>query len=172
METERLVLRRPVVADAEPIFEEYAQDPDVTRFLAWKPHRRVETLAGYLREILSAPASASPWFWVMTIKGSDLPVGMLHAELHAHKFTFGYVLGKRCWGKGYMPEAVRPLVDWALSQDEIHRVWSFCDVDNRRSARVFEKLGMQKEGTLRRFFVHPNISEVPRDCYLYSRVRT
>jgi RimJ/RimL family protein N-acetyltransferase len=71
-----------------------------------------------------------------------------------------------------MPEAIRPLVEWALRQSHIHRVWAFCDVENRASARVFEKLGMHKEGTLRRWIVHPNVGEIPRDCYVYSCVKT
>lgn len=169
--TERLLLRRPTTADAGPIFEEYAQDPDVTRFVSWKPHRQVETTAAYLREVLSAKEDTGPWFWVITSKGSDRPIGMIHAELHGHRFNLGYVLTKRCWGRGYMAEAVGLLVEWALRQDQIHRVWSFCDVDNRASARVLEKVGMQKEGTLRRWFMHPNISEMPRDCYVYARVK-
>ncbi|MCI0650822.1 MAG: GNAT family N-acetyltransferase [Planctomycetes bacterium] len=70
-----------------------------------------------------------------------------------------------------MPEALRPLVEWALGQVAIHRVWAFCDVDNLASARVLEKLGMEREGILRRWFVHPNVSAFPRDCYSYSLVK-
>jgi RimJ/RimL family protein N-acetyltransferase len=150
---------------------EYAQDAEVTRFLSWRPHQRVETLVAYLRDALSAQDKGGFWVWAITLKGSDRPIGMIHAELPDHRFNFGYVLAKRYWGKGYMAEAVRPLVEWALRQEAIHRVWSFCDVENRASARVLEKLGMQKEGILRRFFVHPNASDTPRDCYVYSRVR-
>jgi RimJ/RimL family protein N-acetyltransferase len=40
-----------------------------------------------------------------------------------------------------------------------------CDVDNLASARVLEKVGMQREGLLRRQIVHPNISDEPGDCY-------
>jgi ribosomal-protein-alanine N-acetyltransferase len=170
--TERLSLRVPAIADAGPIFAEYAQDSDVTRFLSWKPHQRVETVAAYLRQALSGQEKGGLWFWVITFKDSDRPIGMIHAELHDHRFNFGYVLTKRCWGRGFMAEAMRPVVEWALGQDRIHRVWSFCDVENRASARVLEKLAMQKEGILRRFFVHPNVSDAPRDCYVYSRVRT
>jgi RimJ/RimL family protein N-acetyltransferase len=70
-----------------------------------------------------------------------------------------------------MPEALRPIVDWALQQKEIYRIWAFCDVDNRASARVLEKIGMQREGVLRRWFVHPNMGDVPRDCFCYARIK-
>jgi RimJ/RimL family protein N-acetyltransferase len=46
-----------------------------------------------------------------------------------------------------------------------------CDVDNIASARVMEKAGLTLEGRLRRWLVHPNISDEPRDCLGYARVR-
>ena len=37
IETERLVLRKLRMEDAPVIFETYAQDPEVTRYLVWRP---------------------------------------------------------------------------------------------------------------------------------------
>jgi [ribosomal protein S5]-alanine N-acetyltransferase len=42
-------------------------------------------------------------------------------------------------------------------------------VDNVASARLLERVGMEREGVLRRWLVHPNLSEAPRDCLCYSR---
>jgi ribosomal-protein-alanine N-acetyltransferase len=67
-----------------------------------------------------------------------------------------------------MPEVVRVIVDWALSQQSIYRICAFCDMENTASARVMEKVGMQREGLLRRYIIHPNISDEPRDCYLLT----
>ncbi len=63
-----------------------------------------------------------------------------------------------------MTEAANAVVDWALSQPEVFRVWAVCDVENVASARFLEKIGMRREGTLSRWIIHPNISEQPRDC--------
>ena len=46
-----------------------------------------------------------------------------------------------------------------------------CDPDNAASVRVLEKVGMEREGVLRRWMLHPNVSETPRDCLSYARVR-
>jgi len=43
-----------------------------------------------------------------------------------------------------MTEAVQKVVDWALKQPEIYRVWAVCDVDNVGSARVMAKAGMTR----------------------------
>jgi ribosomal-protein-alanine N-acetyltransferase len=169
-ETRRLRLRPPRVADAEAIYAEYARDPAVTKFLTWKPYREIEPLRHFLERLVAECASPLRGAWVITLKPNDHPVGMFDGRVDGHRFTFGYVLTRRCWGCGYMVEALQPLVDWALAQPEIHRVWAFCDLENRSSARVLEKLGLEEEGVLRRWFVHPNISDTPRDCRCFSRV--
>jgi RimJ/RimL family protein N-acetyltransferase len=82
-----------------------------------------------------------------------------------------FVLAKQYWGKGYMTEAAHLIVDWALNQDDVFRVSAFCDLENRASARVLEKIGMQKEGVLRRHTLHPNLSAEPRDVCVYAKIR-
>jgi RimJ/RimL family protein N-acetyltransferase len=42
------------------------------------------------------------------------------------------------------------------------------DIENIASQRVLEKAGMLREGLLRKYIVHPNISDVPRDSYIYA----
>ena len=62
-------------------------------------------------------------------------------------------------------------MNWFLAQPEIFRIGSVCDVENPASARVMEKAGMQREGILRRWIIHPQMSDQPRDCYCYSIVK-
>jgi RimJ/RimL family protein N-acetyltransferase len=56
-------------------------------------------------------------------------------------------------------------------QNTIYRVWATCDVENFACAGVLIKAGMLKEGILRRYILHPNISPEPRDSYCYSVVK-
>jgi RimJ/RimL family protein N-acetyltransferase len=70
-----------------------------------------------------------------------------------------------------MTEAVRAVVEQALGLPHIYRVAAICDVENVASARVMEKVGMLREGVLRRAVLHPNISAEPRDAYIYARTR-
>jgi RimJ/RimL family protein N-acetyltransferase len=81
------------------------------------------------------------------------------------------VLARADWGQGLMPEAAQAVVDWALAQPEVGRVWAVCDVENRGSARVMEKVGMQREALLPDHLIHPNTGETPRDCWRYARVK-
>jgi ribosomal-protein-alanine N-acetyltransferase len=60
LETERLRLRPPALDDAQAIFGEYAQDPQVTRYLTWRPHDSVETTRTFLRRCVQSWERRSP----------------------------------------------------------------------------------------------------------------
>ena len=96
---------------------------------------------------------------------------MISARMHDYKAEIGYVLARRLWGKGYVTDAVTAVSDWLLSQPSLFRVWAVCDTENPGSARVLEKSGFDREGTLRRWIVHPNQSGEPRDCFMYCKAR-
>ncbi len=171
IETERLRLRPPAREDAAAIFEQYAQDAEVTKYLVWRPHRSIEETQDFLRRCLSVREQASAFPWVICRKSDGRLIGMVEIRLGSYKSDLGYVLAREFWGNGYAPEAVKAITEWALAQANIWRVWAVCDVDNLASARVLEKVGMRREGVLRRWIIHPNISDEPRDAFCYAIAR-
>lgn len=164
-------MRAPVLADAQAIFDEYAADPEVTRYLTWEPHQAARTVAEFLEILISQRRSGEQFNWVLTLRGSDRAIGMLGARVSGHKVDIGYVLARKHWGKGYMTEAVSDVTERLLCQAEIFRVWAVCDVENVGSARILEKSKFEQEGILRRWVVLPNRSSEPRDCFVYGRAR-
>lgn len=169
--TERLVLRRPRLDDAPAVFEEYASDPDVTRYMIWPTHTSVQDAQQFLPLCDVGWSSGREFSWAITVAPSDRAVGMIGLRPNEFKADLGYVLARRLWGQGIMPEAAGAVLQLAFRDPLIWRVWATCDVDNRASARVLEKIGMTYEGTLRRNIIHPNLSLEPRDSLVYSRVR-
>ncbi|MGX9855201.1 GNAT family N-acetyltransferase [Limimaricola variabilis] len=170
-ETERYRLRRLRVEDAPAIFDAYASDPAVTKYLTWKPSETVAETAAVLK-ILSSNWDRGESFPMVAFhreQPEDL-LGMFEARLIGSRVNYGYVLKATAWGKGCASEVMRALIPHALSHPEIFRTEAYCDVDNSASARVLEKAGMIREGTLRRYLVHPNVSDEPRDCFVYSKV--
>ena len=170
-DTDRLHLRLPRRDDAPAIFAGWTQDPEVTRYLTWRPHKSVDESYAILDLILKLWRDGEAFTYVLTLKDNDNPIGMLAIHADGFKSSLGYVLARPHWGKGYMPEAVRAVTDWLLHQPDIYRVYATCDVDNPASAKVMEKAGMKYEGLLRRYMIHPNISEEPRDCLMYAATR-
>ncbi|MEW6242247.1 MAG: GNAT family N-acetyltransferase [Chloroflexota bacterium] len=168
IEIERLILRKPRRDDAPVIFAAWTQDPEVTRYLTWRPHKSVDESYAILDLIAKLWRDGEAFTYVITLKGDDRPIGMLAIHPDGFKPSLGYVLARPHWGKGYMTEAVRAVTDWLLRQPDIYRVFATCDVDNPASAKVMEKAGMKYEGLLRRYMVHPNISAEPRDCLMYA----
>jgi RimJ/RimL family protein N-acetyltransferase len=63
--------------------------------------------------------------------------------------ALGYVLDDAAWGQGYATEAAVALLDWAFDTLDLNRVQAETDTRNLASARVLEKIGFQREGTLR-----------------------
>jgi len=171
-ETARLVARPATSADAEILFEHYASDPAVAKYMTWRPHRGLGETIEFLRRCEGVWADGSAFPWSLWLKGSGEFAGLLEIRVHGNKVDLGYALSRRWWRQGLMSEALKVVVQWALAQPEIYRVWATCDIENVASARVLERVGMEREGVLRQWLVHPNMSDVPRDCLCYAIVKS
>ncbi len=186
-ETARLRLRGPRMEDAADIFERYASDPEVTRYLPWRPHRDVQETRTFLSYLLSAMENGRTSAWIIESLEDRRVMGLTTMNIASaresdllsteqerqqyYKVLIAYHLARSEWGRGYATEAARALVDWAISQRQVVRVWTVVDIDNAASVRVLEKLGMVREGVLKRWSIHPNISSEPRDFYCYALVK-
>ena len=168
LKTERLRLRKAKLADAEAIFRQYAQDPEVTKYVSWRAHRNIDETREYMSMCMLAWDIGKAFHWVIERREDKQVIGMMIARVNAEKWELGFVLARVHWGQGYMTEALKGVIAWALKQKDIFRVWAVCDVDNGASARVMEKAGMRREGILTRWSVHPNLSDEPRDSYCYA----
>jgi ribosomal-protein-alanine N-acetyltransferase len=171
IETERLVLRKPRIEDASAIFAGWTQDKEVTRYLTWRPHQTIEQTEQFVQSCLSAWEHEMRFPYMITLKVSDQVIGMIDPRIEGSKVGIGYGAARAHWGRGYVPEATQAIIEWALQQPSIYRVYATTDVENVASQRVLEKVGMQCEGILRKYIIHPNISAVPRDSYMYAIVK-
>jgi [ribosomal protein S5]-alanine N-acetyltransferase len=170
-ETARLVLRPIALGDAPTIFARYAQDPEVVRYLTWRAHRSEAETDAYIARCLATPTDEARTYVLTAHADGDLFGALDLRRPVPHRLDFGYVLARPYWGRGLMTEALSETVRWAMRRDDIWRVGAVCDVDNFASARVMEKAGLEREGVLRRWLVHPNLGPEPRDCFSYAKSR-
>jgi ribosomal-protein-alanine N-acetyltransferase len=169
--TARLVLRRPKSSDAAAVYE-YGRDLEVTRYMDWRTHTGVADATAFLQDAARRWESGEEYSWAITVKPDDQPVGSIGCRVRGHTVDLGYVLSRNHWRRGYATEAARAILEWACALEGVYRVWATCDVENTASARVLEKIGMSREGVLRRWAVRPNLpSQPPRDAFVYSWVR-
>ncbi len=171
METERLVLSRPSLADVPSLFATYTQDAEVTRYLTWPPNQSIRQTESFIATCILGWERGERFPWTLRLKGDTPAIGMIELRMHGHKAEVGYVLARPFWGQGIMTEALGRVLEWTRSQSQIYRVWAVCDVENVGSARVLQKVGMQHEGILHRWIIHPNVSAEPRDCHCYAWLR-
>jgi [ribosomal protein S5]-alanine N-acetyltransferase len=82
--------------------------------------------------------------------------------------SMGYCLDDAAWGHGYATEAARALLQWAFDTLDLNRVQAETDTRNAASARVLEKLGFAREGTLREDCV---VSGEVSDSWVYGLIR-
>jgi len=104
--------------------------------------------------------------WILTLKESRAVVGSFSVIPEHEDAQLGFALASAAWGQGLVLEAGRAVLRWLAAQGETRRVWAACDVENTRSKRVLEKLGLQVEQLAEKYGVHPSISASPRDCYV------
>jgi RimJ/RimL family protein N-acetyltransferase len=158
--------------DAEQIFARYGQDAAVSRYMSWTPHCSIEDTVTFLNKIVSDNAEGRSYGFLIFSRPSGGLLGSVGGAIEKHRMQFGYCLARDAWGRGFATEAARAFVDAALEIPELWRVQAYCDVENTASARVLEKIGLEREGTLRRYMVLPNLGDTPRDVHCYARVRS
>jgi [ribosomal protein S5]-alanine N-acetyltransferase len=82
--------------------------------------------------------------------------------------SLGYCLNEAASGQGYATEAARALLQWAFDTLDLNRVQAETDTRNVASARVLEKVGFVREGTLREdCVVNGDVS----DSWVYGLLR-
>jgi [ribosomal protein S5]-alanine N-acetyltransferase len=168
IETPRLLLRefRP---EDELDIHEYASDPEVVRLLIWGPNTRELTrafLERTLEEQKEWPRNSVGLAIELKDEGRVIgSIGLRIKDERNRAADIGYVLARRYWGHGYMPEAGHAIVDAAFRRAGLHRVWATCDPRNRASYRVMEKIGMRREAHFRKNVYEKNEW---RDSYLYA----
>ena len=172
IETNRLVLRKPLATDAATIFAGYTQDMAVAMYMVWRPHAALRESEAFIAECIRAWEQGERRPYVLCFSGNEQePIGMLEARVLGSAVDIGYVLAREHWGAGLMPEAIGSVSESALSSPSIYRVQATCDIENHPSARALEKAGFRCEGRLERYSAHPNLSTEPRACFMFARCR-
>ncbi|MFQ5524762.1 MAG: GNAT family N-acetyltransferase [Thermoanaerobaculia bacterium] len=81
----------------------------------------------------------------------------------------GYALSTEFQRKGLMGQALRTLLSDLFSRTAVRRVEARCAVDNQPSQQVLERVGFEREGFLRGYFV---LRGKPVDNYLYAILKS
>jgi ribosomal-protein-alanine N-acetyltransferase len=171
LETERLSLGEFTAAD-ETAIHSYGSDSEVTRFTSWGPNTPEMThavLHSWLEDQKNWPRGSIA-LGVELKSESRLIGGTGFAQIdnETGTGTFGYVLHKDYWGRGFATEITRAVLQFGFEQLNLHRIVAECFAENRPSFHVLEKSGLRREGLFRKAIQKRGDWH---DLYLYSIFR-
>lgn len=163
-ETERLILRRFEKEDLQDLFE-YLSDAEVVKYEPYPALTLAET-----KEKLAWRMGTEEMIAV-ECKDSRKMIGNVYlGKRDFSSLELGYVFHRDYWGRGYAAESCKALMQQAFSGG-IHRIYAECDPLNRRSWKLLEALGFQREAHLRKnlyFRKDEAGSPIWKDTYLYA----
>jgi ribosomal-protein-alanine N-acetyltransferase len=157
LDTARLTLYQPGIGDAQAIFDRYANDAEVTRFLSWPRHQSLDDTRLFLDMSASQWQEwpAGPYLIRLRSDGSLLGGTGLQFETATNAIT-GYVLAKDAWGRGYATEALEAMVHLAR-RIGVRRLAAFCHPQHRASWHVLEKCGFVRDAAVSEQVAFPNL---------------
>ena len=151
LETERLVFRRMLLADAEDMYA-YARLPEVTQYLTWNEHPSLTYTKRYLSYIATRYRVGEFYDFAVICKQDGHMIGtcgFTRFDLPNDAAEIGYVLNPAYWRLGYGTEAVSLILSYGFRALGLNRIEARFMLGNFASRAVMEKCGMQFEGIAR-----------------------
>ena len=147
LETARLKLRKLRKEDTQRVFDSWASDPEVAKFVTWPAHESVAITERVMDFWLADYERPDCYRYGIELKATGELIGTIDVVgFREGRPVIGYCSGRAWWGNGYMTEALRALVD-ELFADGYEEFEIEAIRENVGSNRVIEKAGFRKVGT-------------------------
>jgi len=171
LHTERLLLRRPTVEDANAIFSSYPTQKEVTKYLLFPPHESIQDTLNFIQWsdeqwekkggynfILCSKADEGRVIGGvgLSLEGLDDEHESEEPKLPAGVARVSYYIVKEQWRKGYATEACKKMIELAIEVG-ITKLVAPVHPDNLASIRVLEKCGFQEDAMVCEMLVLPNL---------------
>lgn len=169
LETERLILRRYRIEDAEEIFEGFVNQEEFLYF-ANKEKRTLEEEIKSLENIDLKYENKEYYNWLICLKDNKKIIGSINLRVNNgnESAEFNYVIDNRFTNNGYMTETLKRIMKFAFDEINVNRFQGGAVISNFASQKVMEKSGLKKEGTLRKYI---KLKDGYHDMYMYSCIR-
>lgn len=147
LQTERLKLRYITRDDVPLIFEGWANDPEVARYVTWNAHESISVTEQIMDFWLEEYNKPDCYRYGIERLSDGALMGMIDVVGYHHgNPVIGYCSGRKYWGNGYMTEALNAVVKELFSE-------GFEDIrieavrENIGSNRVIQKAGFEFIGS-------------------------
>lgn len=170
LRTPRLLLRRFAEDDAQAMYENWASDPEVTRFLRFSPHESAQVSRDLIAGWVAKYSDPAHYIWAIVRLSDGVVIGSLGVSPGERDETVlepGYALSRACWGEGYMSEALGAVVRYLFDEAGVPVLGCSHAMENPASGRVMQKNGFQ--------YTHDDIyhkfdgTAIPCRCYTLTK---
>lgn len=147
LQTERLLLRAITRGDTQRIFDCWASDPEVTKYLTWLPHKSVKVTEQVMSFWLTEYEKPDCYRYGIELKATGELIGMIDVVGYVDgEPVIGYCSGRAYWGNGYMTEALKAVTAELFSAG-FKSIFIEAAKENIGSNRVIQKAGFQFIGS-------------------------
>lgn len=145
--TERLVLRKETLADAEDLYRYLGCEPEIIRYTDWNPYGSMDSTLEKIAEDIKNYSVPGHYAWIITKNGEPIgTIGAYDYKPGQSIIEVGYSIFKPYWGKGYATEALKAVVNYLLLEENIRKICAWSHKDNLASIKVLKKAGfIEKE---------------------------
>ena len=145
LETERIILRKIKVEDAEEAFKNWTSDDEVSKYMIWSTHKTVEDTKQWLAEEEKNSKNGENYCFGIVLKETGELIGSMsyHLVKEEDRYEVGYGIGKRFWRKGYTTEALKCMMDFLIKDLEIKKFICRHAKLNPASGAVMQKVGFK-----------------------------
>lgn len=153
--TDRLILSPWNLSFTKKMYENWANDERVTKYLYWYPHKNTKET----EQIILSWMERAGYNWCIRLKETGEPIGSIDLVKNYEKDfkgEIGYCLGYKFWNKGYMTEALKKVIEFLFSEG-YNKIELRHAVENVGSGRVMQKAGMTF------------LTTSPQDCFVKGK---
>ena len=152
--TNRLILRKYKLSDAQGMFKNYATDERVTKFLNWSPYETSEAIVPFLEMCIKDYEKENTYNWAIEFENEIIGgISAMTVDDLWKNCEVGYCIGHDFWNKGITSEALSAVIQFLFEEVGLHRIMAKHDVENPASGEVMKKCGMTYEGRLKEYYL-------------------
>ena len=141
IESERLIFRPWEKSDAPTLFNGWANNEEITKYLTWNPHKDIETINYIIDKRIKEYDEKDRINFAIVLKEKNILIGSIDVVGYINNNPeIGYMLKKEYWNKGYMSEACLRVIKFLFSLG-FKKIYICAQVENIASNRVIQKCG-------------------------------
>lgn len=142
IETKRFILRKFELDDAEMMFNNWASDEEVTKYLTWEAHQDINVTKAYLDFVIKTKQMN----FAIVDKKTKEAIGAISNVSENADFSsceVGYCLSKKYWNQGIMTEVLEAYIKYLFEKLNYETISAKHNKDNPASGRVMTKAGFR-----------------------------